>query len=210
MGRRKIAEDATAIAARRQKVGGMYLSGRTQFDIAGELGVSQATVSADLAAIRKEWMRAAASHFAARVAHELARVDNLESEAWAAWRRSQNPAETTTTEKGEEAGGLRGVKTVKMRAGRKQVGRDGNPEFLRVVERCLIRRAELLGLDAPKPKGEEAGGQGASGAGVPVELVARLLAAVGARQPDAGGPGGPAGGNPVEPQGGVAEPGVPE
>lgn len=134
----------TVMADRRRRVAALYLRGDSQYEIARAVGVNQGTISRDLEAVRAEWLAAAVRDFDARRAEELARLDALETEAWAAWERSRAPAETTTAEKAETADGTR------SKASKRVEGRDGDPRFLQVVERCIARRCELLGLDEPQ------------------------------------------------------------
>ena len=54
-----------AMAQRRARVAELYLSGKAQQEIAAEVGVSQMTVSTDLTALRKAWLRSLSVMFAA-------------------------------------------------------------------------------------------------------------------------------------------------
>ncbi len=79
---------------RRQQVADLSLQGWTQSAIAEELDVSQPTVSTDLKAIQQEWLESASGDVEAARAKVLAELDLVQREAWAAWKRSQQPAET--------------------------------------------------------------------------------------------------------------------
>lgn len=70
---------------------------------------------------------------------------------------------------------------------------------------ALDKLCKRLGLIAP-----DDGGDASKVVGVPVELAARILALVGARQPQPAGSGGASGGDAVVPQPGPAEPRVPQ
>ncbi|HYH64872.1 MAG TPA: hypothetical protein VD866_09285, partial [Urbifossiella sp.] len=146
---RRAATAETAAVARRAKVAALYLRGKSQVEIAKAVRASQPTVSRDLAALRAEWRSAAARDLGERVAEELARVDRLEAEAWEAWDRSRKAAEVTTTEKAGTRGGKGATPAVRSKASTRIIHRDGEPRFLHVVEWCISRRCELLGLDAP-------------------------------------------------------------
>ncbi len=134
----------TEIAARRERVAALYLQGKSQYAIGRELGLTQTNVSRDLDAIRQVWLANAVRDYGERQAEELAKCDRLEAEAWEAWERSKQPAETTTAERVTLDG------TDRTKAAKRTEGRDGNPTFLTVVERCIAKRCEILGLDAPK------------------------------------------------------------
>ena len=125
-----------AIAQRRQLVTERYLEGSTQ-TIAQKLGVSQPTVSTDIKAIEKEWRCSALHNFDRCRGMELAKLDHLESEAWQAWRRSQEPVETTRViQQGTE-----------RRAEKRVTQQYGDRRFLELILRLHLARRELLGLD---------------------------------------------------------------
>jgi hypothetical protein len=88
------AADTFRILSRRTKVAKLYLLGKTQYEIAREVRCSQGTVGNDLAALREEWLASALLDFGEAKARELARIDNLESEAWDAWYRSAEDSRT--------------------------------------------------------------------------------------------------------------------
>ena len=142
----------TKIAHRRQRVGELYLQSHMQTEIAEELGISQTTVSHDLKAIRKLWRESSVRDFDVVQEQELRKLDLLEREAWAAWRRSQQPAESTKVV--QDRSGKRAHKTVQHQV--------GDPRYLEQIHKCITARRALLGLDAPtriaptSPDGEEA------------------------------------------------------
>ncbi len=140
------------IEHRRQQVAEWILQSWTQGAMARELGVSQATISSDLKAIRKEWRDSRVRDFDEAVDLALQKHHRVEREAWAAWKRSQLPAETTrVTQNGENK---RAEKTVRQQP--------GDVHFLVVVNHCITACRRLLGLDAPtriaptSPDGKEA------------------------------------------------------
>lgn len=135
-----IAQHATELAQRRAIVAARYLRGDVQARIAADLGVTQQQISLDLKAIRAAWLVAAIRDYDAAVAEELAKIDAVEVEYWAAWKRSQLDKETSMQEAGAD-----GKKKVSLR----KEGQAGSPAFLDGVLRCIERRCKLLGLDAP-------------------------------------------------------------
>lgn len=132
----------TQIAAHRSEIARRYLRGEYQADIARDLGISQPTVSLDLKAIRAAWLTSAIRDFDAARAEELARIDAVESEYWAAWERSKQDKEIAY----QEAGADGKKKKVSLR----KEGQAGNPSFLAGILTCIERRCSILGLDAPK------------------------------------------------------------
>lgn len=132
------------IAKRRARVAELYLQGKYQWEIGDEVGVTQATVSTDLAAIRAMWKASAVRDFDEAKEKELARIDALEREYWAAWEASKKEKESTKTEKNTSPSGDR------LKAAVEKEMRDGNPAFLAGVQWCINKRCEILGFDAPK------------------------------------------------------------
>jgi hypothetical protein len=136
---------AAQLARDRRKTADLYLQGWLQADIAGFLGISQSTVSNDLKALQAEWLRSALLDFDEAKAREIAKVDRLEREYWAAWERSCEDAETTKQRgaPGEEPGK---IKTASVE--RTVKGQAGDPRFLQGVQWCIDRRCKILGVDA--------------------------------------------------------------
>lgn len=128
-----------SIEDRRRRVAELYCQGAPQVEIAEELEVSQPTVSRDLRHVRQEWRSSRIRNFDALQADELLKVDKVEREAWAAFRRSVGEKQKTTDNTGGENPG---TKTVTWRDA-------GDPRFLSVIEDCIRRRCAILGLDAP-------------------------------------------------------------
>jgi hypothetical protein len=142
------------IDERRQKVANLYLQGRTQRQIGAALGVDHSTVCRDLRALRRHWQQAAAGDFQERAAVELARIDHLETVAWAAWESS---CQATVVRKTRKTKGRVSEDTVAQpdlvvaeRVERKQAG---DPRFLERVSWCIQRRLELMGLLKPEAAG---------------------------------------------------------
>lgn len=132
-------------------VANLYMQGYTQAEIAEHLNgrteedrdytISRHQISYDLISLREEWLNSALVDLDKRKAQELAKLDHLEREYWEAWHRSLQAEETITTEMSEDDEG-RMKRTVK--------GSSGDPRYLQGIERCINRRIELFGLDAPK------------------------------------------------------------
>jgi len=127
------------IVQRRQRVAELYLQGWQQEAIAKEQVIRQPMVSEDLAKIRQAWRESAIRDFDAARDLELARLDRIEREAWAAWERSKQPSQTATVN--GEAGSQSARRTVKHQ--------NGDPRFLDIALRCNEARRQILGIDAP-------------------------------------------------------------
>ena len=140
--------------ARRQEVGARYLRGEYQSAIAQAVGVSQAQISMDLKAMRDLWLASSLRDFDALKSEQLAKIDAVEVEAWAAWLRSQQPREVSITEQteGGEVVGTDGTSQPKRptrKASMRREGQSGDPRFLAVIQKCIDQRCVILGLESP-------------------------------------------------------------
>ena len=132
----------------------MYLQGQAQHVIAAALNarpgigysLSRQMISYDLGKIRVAWLAASLASYDARVAEELARIDNLEQVYWGSWERS---LEKRTTETAYAAAGEDG-KPKQSRAVYKTEPGYGDPRYLAGIQWCIERRCKLLGLDKPQ------------------------------------------------------------
>lgn len=131
---------------RYQQVTTLYLRGWTQKQIAAEVGVTQGMISNDLKEIQRRWREETAFNLDEAKGKELARLDELERECWAAWEQSKSERTKARQETGGK--GKDGKATV-TKASMEKEQRDGNPAFLQAVLSCIDRRCRLLGLDAP-------------------------------------------------------------
>jgi len=137
----------------------LYLRGLTHNEIAQRLNVSRQQVGYDLKVLQRRWQDSALADFNAKKAAELARVDELERTYWEAWERSCQAREVTTQERIQEGSGQ--GDEARRKAGVRKEQRDGNPEFLRGVERCVELRCKITGAFAAlkiaptTPNGEE-------------------------------------------------------
>lgn len=118
-------------------------------DIAEKLKLTEMQVRKDLRRLREEWKKRAAVDVQAERQAMLDQLDDIMREAWAAWERSQEAKETTTEERTGLVETKDGTPALTKRTHRIE-GQVGHPRFLEIIERCLERRAKLLGLDAPQ------------------------------------------------------------
>jgi hypothetical protein len=132
-------KETTQITQRRQRVAELYVKGWFQTAIARELAMSQPTVCQDLQAIRKQWRESAIRDFDAARELELQKLDRVEREAWAAWERSQQPAQSAVVS-GDGAG---------QHTHKSLHTQHGDLRALDTVLKCNAARRSMLGLDAP-------------------------------------------------------------
>ena len=138
------------------RIASLYLQQWTQAEIAREVGLSQGMISNDLKLIQKRWREETAFNLDEAKSMELARLDTLEREYWAAWERSKSErAKKRQETDGKAKDGKPNVKKLSIQMEQ----RDGNPAFLDGVRNCIADRRKLLGLDAPT-KSELTGANG--------------------------------------------------
>ncbi|VTS01621.1 Uncharacterized protein OS=Idiomarina xiamenensis 10-D-4 GN=A10D4_12889 PE=4 SV=1 [Gemmata massiliana] len=145
--------DKARIDARRAKVATLYLAGKSQQAIACEVGVSQMTVSKDLARLRAAWRESALRDFDAMRGEELARLELIERTAWQAWKNSCRDAETSQVETElRNPGGKASnrnpkvrcsipVRVTRTRSSRKE---SGDARFLQQVLQCVELRLKMI------------------------------------------------------------------
>lgn len=133
-------KDTPGHIERRAQVARLYVTGKLQNEIAAELSISTATVSRDIQDIREGWKQSALFDFHEALGHELARLDEIEREAWATYRESKNPTIRTSrvTSLSETKDGI--VKTTRI----------GDPRYLQLALECGRERAKLCGLITEK------------------------------------------------------------
>lgn len=141
------------ILERRKNVAKRYLRGETQWEIARAFEVDQATISTDLKAIQKEWLAQALLDRGEWTARELARIDEVERNAWVAWTKSQENAEVLRAK-------MRGQNSETEKISK---GQAGDPRYLDIVLKCVTKRCELLGLDKDPGGGDEDAADGGLG-----------------------------------------------
>lgn len=141
------------ILLRRATVASLYLKGWFQSRIAAEVHVTQAQISLDLAAIRSEWRESMLDDFNEAKSRELAKIDHLESTYWKAWEDSMKPIKKQRKKftgkvdrfKPQDKQQVNEFDTIDSTE-----ERQGNPRFLDGVMRCIEKRVDILGLDAPQ------------------------------------------------------------
>lgn len=138
--------EAAQVARDRKRIAELYLQGWLQVDIAQDVGIDQSTVSRDLKAIRDEWLKSTLVDFNEAKAKELARIDAVEVEAWAAYERSKGKREVTTQ---ESAAVGDGEDNARQKVQIRTEDRDGDPKWLEIVLKCSEQRRKILGIDAP-------------------------------------------------------------
>lgn len=109
---------------------------------------SLATVKHDVEALLKEWQEARLVETDELVTLELARIDEIIREAWAAWEKSKIEVKKNKTKaKGvPSVGGDGARRTVSIEQTTEDVITCGDPRYLDVINKALMERRKLLGL----------------------------------------------------------------
>lgn len=131
------------VAQRQEQVANFYLRQMSQMEIAEALGVSQATISNDLAAIKRRWRQEAAIKIKSTQAVEIARINLLESQGWKAWEASKGNKEVTKSKRTDTT-------VAKAEVQVERESQTGDPRYLEVVRWCITKRCEIFGLEAPR------------------------------------------------------------
>jgi predicted transcriptional regulator len=154
-------KNKTEVTALRLDIARRYLHGEPQDAIAASLGMTQPAVSYHLAKVQAQWRASAITAIEDAKARELARIDALEREYWAAWDASKQERTTSTTASTTAADAKAETKTgeKRTRAQIQKQQRDGNPAFLAGIQWCVSERAKLLGLYAPTKQDVTSGGK---------------------------------------------------
>jgi transcriptional regulator with XRE-family HTH domain len=129
------------IARDRAETAKLYLQGKTQAEIAEEMGVSQQQISYDLQRIQEAWQKRTDLDLTAEKAKALARIDIIEREAWDAWKVSRGETEKTQTRLVDLGQGAKRTESTLTK-----YKRVGNPMFLERVAWCTSERCKILGL----------------------------------------------------------------
>lgn len=134
-----------------------YLGGKKQHEIGADLGVSQQQVTYYLKKLQKRWQDAAVEAIDARKARELARLDQVEREAWEGWARSCEAAETMVARSKQatfdEASLLRAKAATPIEESEHTYtvkGQAGDAGFLNLVMKCVEMRLKIVGGFAPE------------------------------------------------------------
>jgi hypothetical protein len=155
----------------------MYMRGETQAHIASIIGVSPSQIKYDIKMMIIRWRKEADRNIDERKAEELAKINNLEYEYWAAWKESQKIVRTKTVTsyaKRTSPDGVDvtlepvGIQEIKL----KQTRQTGDPRFLEGVLRCIEKRLRIFGIEDTSSKLQKVA---LAGGGEDGEVVIRVV-----------------------------------
>jgi hypothetical protein len=140
---------------RLQKVARMLLQKVPKCKIAEALGVSKSQITHDSRKLTQMWRESADQDTDALKAELLAGLEHVERAAWESYEKSKLNAEESSVTEREVASKGKAVKGSPRKKKKTETtfrtkGQYGDPRFLEVATKCLHKRCEILGLDAPK------------------------------------------------------------
>lgn len=148
-------EEEVRSLSRRGKLASMLLRGVVDpGEMASRLGMDPGIDSVrlmrrDIKAIEEQWKQMASSEPDLWRGRELARLDEIEREAWLGFDRSQADAVSTRRKQASRSQpNLPGFSFDEDDTTRK--ARDGSYQFLKIILECIKARREMLGLDAAR------------------------------------------------------------
>jgi hypothetical protein len=116
--------------------------------------ISYSQVRYDAGVIQKQWVEEYLTDINEMKAKELARIDVIEQEAWEAWERSKRTIAKTEKEQVEneqiDKSDTMYQKHRKTRAKKTEQERDADKEFMKIIQWCVDKRCEILGINAAK------------------------------------------------------------
>lgn len=136
------------LQCRREKVSELYNTGYSQREIATQLNVSQYAIYNDIKVLHEQWQKTSITNYNGKVIQECKKLNAIEAEAWAAWRRSQLEEVTRERQFDGRKSIVSGKSKVKYTVKRKK--NVGDAKYLDVVHKCIESRCKLFGLNAPQ------------------------------------------------------------
>jgi len=126
----------------------LYLEGHSQWEIHTKLGISQATVSRDIAILIRYWRISATKNIDTAMQIELTRINKLEMEYWQAWERSKGESKKKSIkQRGHKQ--QEGADVIPVEISSQVEDRNGDPRYLQGVQWCVETRCKILGINAP-------------------------------------------------------------
>lgn len=133
---------------RNKRIMRLYVQGKTQKHIAGVVNLTRQRVSQIIKDVRAAWKVNYSSDFNLMINEQLAKIDAVEEELWAAWERSKqfrrHLINKAGVEKGEKTSTLQ--EEYDVDEGMNVIPPEGNPKFLQQIQNCIDQRSKFLGL----------------------------------------------------------------
>lgn len=104
----------------------------------------------DVKKMQAEWYQESQDLIEQGIVREIKKLDKIEAECWEAWEQSKKGSRSTVI-----AGGFIGDDGKEIAGNvvnRKLDSNTGDVRYLMMIERCIVRRSELLGVMFPQKK----------------------------------------------------------
>lgn len=134
----------------------MYVRGKSQHEMALTLNanyldrpLSTKAIRLELDTIRQQWLQSSLMDFNAAKAKELARLDELEKEAWEAWERSKEKHIRLEYNVADDQVPFSVDKIAKVQRKNKHKVIEatvGDSKYLEMIERVVKMRCDIIGL----------------------------------------------------------------
>lgn len=122
----------------------LHLKGLDSGEIAERLDMNRRWVIYDLQELQRRYAKATEDKLERHLNRQLAKIDLLEREAWAAWERSRSDREVTTKKQ------RRKDDSMMNEASQRVEQRNGDARYIAVIQWCIAERNRILGLYAPE------------------------------------------------------------
>jgi hypothetical protein len=134
----------------------MYVRGKSQHEMWLEIRglypdreITRKSIHLDLQAIRQAWLQSTLVDFNSAKAKELARLDELEKEAWDAWERSKDKHIRIEYDVADDQVPFSVDKIANVQRKRKHKVIEatvGDSKYLEMIERVVKMRCDIIGL----------------------------------------------------------------
>lgn len=104
----------------------------------------------DVKKLQQEWYRESQDLIEQGIVREIKKLDKIEAECWEAWEQSKKGQRSTVIQGGFV--GEDGKEIAGNVVNRKLDSSTGDVRYLVMIERCIVRRSELLGVMFPPKK----------------------------------------------------------
>jgi len=127
------------VEERRATVAKLVRRGKSKASIARQFGVAPIQITRDYDELLREWRESRIEDVDAQQNIALAKLSELESEAWEQWERSKEDGKRIVE---NEGGGPNTVGTSTT-----TTGQCGDPRYLETVRKCIEDQRKILGID---------------------------------------------------------------
>jgi hypothetical protein len=126
---------------RKAELSKLMVRGYSVRGAAKEIGIDSTTCFELMNDIRREWVAEKISNTSELMAQQLAKLDELEQQAWEGWTRSLKDEVTRKRKRSKDANDA-----IEQTVEKAFKGQCGDSSFLNTIGKCIAERNKLLGL----------------------------------------------------------------